>query len=244
MDKEKILVVWQYSILFLSVYVLIAISAETLFVFSEKTLSILISIDTLICFIFIIDFICRLIFSKNKILYLKRGWIDLVSSIPYIAVLRLGRIVAIFRIIRVLRGLRSSKHLVLFFSEKRFGGTLVTIVIIMVITLIFSSIAILNFEKDSQSNIKNVGDALWWSIATITTVGYGDLVPVTTLGRIVASLIIMIGVGLFGTFAAVTASTLIQKDFKKEFEKDKEILDKLDKISENLERIDMKLKKQ
>ena len=63
--------------------------------------------------------------------------------------------------------------------------------------LLFSSIAILQVETDPNSNIKTAEDAIWWSYVTITTVGYGDKYPVTTEGRIIAVILMTVGVGLF-----------------------------------------------
>lgn len=73
--------------------------------------------------------------------------------------------------------------------------------------VIFSAIAILQVERDPNSNIKTAEDALWWSYVT-TTVGYGDRYPVTTEGRLIASVLMTAGVGLFGTFTAYIASFL------------------------------------
>lgn len=90
------------------------------------------------------------------------------------------------------------------------------VVMSSVLLTIFSSIAILNFEKTPEANIKCPEDALWWSFATITTVGYGDKFPVTTEGRIVAVILMVAGVGLFGTFTAFVASFFVGAEQKKE----------------------------
>jgi voltage-gated potassium channel len=74
----------------------------------------------------------------------------------------------------------------------------------------FSSIAILQFEKDVNSNIKTAEDAIWWSYVTITTVGYGDKFPITTEGRIIGAMLMTAGVGIFGTFTALVSSWFIQ----------------------------------
>jgi voltage-gated potassium channel len=75
--------------------------------------------------------------------------------------------------------------------------------------IIFSSIAILQVEKDPASNIKSAEDAIWWAYVTITTVGYGDKYPVTTEGRVIAAVLMTAGVGLFGTFTAYVASWFV-----------------------------------
>ncbi|MGE0021904.1 MAG: potassium channel family protein [Draconibacterium sp.] len=78
-----------------------------------------------------------------------------------------------------------------------------------VLLIIFSSIAILQVENAPNSNIQTAEDAIWWSYVTITTVGYGDKFPVTTEGRIIASVLMTAGVGLFGTFTAYIASLFV-----------------------------------
>ena len=77
--------------------------------------------------------------------------------------------------------------------------------------VIFSSIAILQVETDPNSNIKTAEDAIWWAYVTITTVGYGDKFPVTTEGRIIAAVLMTVGVGLFGTFTAFLASWFVEQ---------------------------------
>ena len=73
----------------------------------------------------------------------------------------------------------------------------------------FCSIAVLHFETDPESNIRTAEDALWWAFATITTVGYGDCYPVTWEGRLIATILMCAGVGLFGTFSAFLAAWFI-----------------------------------
>ncbi len=65
---------------------------------------------------------------------------------------------------------------------------------------------ILHFESGPESNIRTPDDALWWAFATITTVGYGDRFPVTGEGRVVATILMAAGVGLFGTFSGFLAA--------------------------------------
>ena len=82
--------------------------------------------------------------------------------------------------------------------------------------IIFCSIAILQVEDDPNSNIKTAEDAIWWAYVTITTVGYGDKFPVTTEGRVIAELLMTVGVGLFGTFTAYLASWFVRETKKEE----------------------------
>ena len=147
---------------------------------------------------------------------MKWGWIDLVSSIPSLEYMRAGRAIRLIRILRILRAFRSTRHLIQHVFKSRTRGTLATAAIIAVLTIIFSSISILEVEHDPESNIKTAEDAIWWSYVTITTVGYGDKYPVTTEGRIIAAILMTVGVGLFGTFTAFLASWFVDKTKKEE----------------------------
>ena len=80
--------------------------------------------------------------------------------------------------------------------------------------VIFSSIAILQVEDTTNSNIKTAEDAIWWAYVTVTTVGYGDKFPVTTEGRIIAAALMTVGVGLFGTFTGFLASYFVSDQNK------------------------------
>ena len=73
-----------------------------------------------------------------------------------------------------------------------------------------SSILVLQFESSAPNgNIRTGGDALWWAVVTLTTVGYGDYYPVTTLGRITGTFVMFAGVGVIGALASILASVLV-----------------------------------
>lgn len=140
---------------------------------------------------------------------MKWGWIDLVSSIPTFDYFRAGRALRLIRLLRVLRAFRSTKVLLNHVFRKKTHGAMTSALIIAILMIIFSSIAILQVETDTSSNIKTAEDALWWAYVTITTVGYGDKFPVTTEGRLIAISLMTVGVGLFGTFTGFVASWFV-----------------------------------
>jgi voltage-gated potassium channel len=140
---------------------------------------------------------------------MKWGWIDLISSLPMIDSLRAGRLIRLIRLFRIIRAFRSTKNLVNHIFKNKAEGALTSVTAIAILLIIFSSIAILQVETAPKSNIKTAEDAIWWSYVTITTVGYGDLVPVTTEGRIIAALLMTAGMGIFGIFTAFIASLFV-----------------------------------
>ena len=239
-DKElgKDISLWQVIMLFLCVYVLLALLIDTVLPLPAETSMLLNHIDTLVCFIFIGDFIYQLINSKNKLEYLKWGWIDLVSSIPNLQIFRWGRFARLIRILRILRGIRSTKLLLKFLFQNRAQGSFASVAMISFVLVVFSSIAILNCEVSAGSNIKTAKDALWWSFVTITTVGYGDYYPTTLEGRIIAALLMTAGVGLFGTFTAYVASLFFESEKQQEEEK---MLLELKALRQQLEKIEKAL---
>lgn len=193
-------------IIVLSVYVLVALLIDTFFTLPPNIHDLLQLIDDGICLIFIYEFFHRLVITKNKKEFLKWGWIDLASSIPSFPFIRFGRLFRLVRLLRILRAFRSVKVLAKHIFRNRVQGTISLVVVITCLIVIFSSISILLVEKDPASNIKSAEDAIWWSLVTVTTVGYGDKFPVTTEGRIIGTILMFVGVGIFGTFTAYVAS--------------------------------------
>jgi voltage-gated potassium channel len=208
-DSQKKLAGLPVLMLVLSVYVLIALFADTAFHLPVQISALLRTLDTIICFVFLGDFFYHLSRAENRLAFLKWGWVDFISSIPMLTLFRWGRVVSMIRVIRVLRGARSVKYIlhILFKNEAR--GIFGTVALVTATLLIFASIAILNVETVPESNIKTASDALWWAMATITTGGNGDKFPVTTGGRIIGVILMTTGVGFFGTLTAYIASMFL-----------------------------------
>lgn len=198
-------------ILILSLYVLISLVSTTFFNISPEVQKILMQIDNFICIIFLIDFFYRFYKAPNKLKFLKWGWIDFISSIPFVDFLRVGRLLRLLRLLRILRAFKSVKHIAEHVYKDKSKGLLSTVAVIAFLMVLFSSVTILQVETAPNSNIKTAEDALWWSYTTLTTVGYGDRYPVTTEGRLIAAVLMTTGVGLCGTFAGYIASILMSK---------------------------------
>lgn len=218
-NNERHLTFFNIIVLVLSIYVLGALMADTFTRLPEETSRLLHYIDTVICFFFLADFFIRLYQAENKWRFMRWGWIDLLSSIPAVDFLRVGRTFHLLRMLRILRAFRSIRHIVNYVFRNRMKGTFTTVAVVAILMVIFSAIAILQVETDPDSNIKTAEDAIWWAYVTITTVGYGDRFPVTTEGRIIAAMLMTVGVGLFGTFTGFVASWFVD-DKKEATEKD------------------------
>ncbi len=184
---------------------------------SPATAQTLLFYDNLICVIFLVDFALNLRSSNPKRDYLvtRRGWLDLLGSIPSLGVLqitalfRLFRLSRLARIGRLLRG-DGKKRLAADIIRNRGQYAIFITILSALVVLTSSSVLILQFESGSpDANIVTGGDALWWAIVTITTVGYGDFYPVTFLGRDTAVIVMLAGVGIIGALASILASILV-----------------------------------
>jgi len=120
--------------------------------------------------------------------------------------LRVFRLVRVFRLLRQY-GIKQIGRGVL---RDRAGSALLTLLLFGFLVLEFGTLGILRLEQYAPgANITTASDALWYVIVTISTVGYGDRYPVTTNGRIVGTLIIIVGVGIFGTFTGYLANVFL-----------------------------------
>jgi voltage-gated potassium channel len=173
--------------------------------------------DNAVCVIFLIDFAMNLAGARPKRAYFitARGWLDLLGSIPsfgfipFTALFRLARLSRLARITRLLRG-QAGKDLVLDVLRNRSQyATFITILLAgMVLTT--ASLLVLEFESRTEgANIQSGGDAIWWGIVTITTVGYGDFYPVSFFGRLTGVFVMFAGIGIIGALASILASLLV-----------------------------------
>lgn len=209
---------YQIFILALCLYAMAALAAEAFFSFDVQTKNIIDIADVAVCAIFFIDFLVNLIKAPKKWQYFyKWGWIDLLSSIPNIDILRVGRVSRILRIFQILRAIRASKIIAIFILERRKESAFLAVALISMLLIILGSISVLHFEKGiPAANIQTADDAIWWAVVTMTTVGFGDKYPVTMEGRIVATMLMVCGVGLFGMFSGFIASWFLSPNKEKE----------------------------
>jgi voltage-gated potassium channel len=198
-------------ILLASVIALVLLGVEAFGQPDADTRVVLSYADLFLCGLFFSDFLLSFYRAENKLHYmLTWGWLDLISSIPAIDALRWGRAARLVRILRLLRGVRSARMLTQFLVRHRvqsgaMGGALLVLVVIT-----FGSVCILHAEREQEgANIHSAEDALWWAVTTMTTVGYGDKFPVSTEGRAVAAILMITGVGLFGSLSGLVAATLL-----------------------------------
>ena len=225
---------FQLGLLVFTFLVVGVTTVDTLRALPREVSNVIHMIDTFGCAIFFADFCYRFYRAESKLAFMKWGWIDLIACIPNIEILRWGRFVRVLRVIRLLRGVRSVQLLVgaIFHQKLRGGG--IALVFGVILLVAFSSISILVCETQADSNIKTAEDAIWWSVTTITTVGYGDKYPVTTEGRAIGFVLMFSGVGLFGVLSGITASIFMGKQ-EKDTSDAKQVMDRLDRLDAKLD---------
>jgi len=151
--------------------------------------------------IFAIDYLWNIIVASNRKQWVLRHLPELfIVAVPTLRAFRLLRLLSLLVVIQKLGG-------------GKLRGKIVTYIIGTTTMIIFiSSLAILDLERNApNTTITTFGDAVWWAIVTITTVGYGDLTPVTSGGRIVAVFLMISGISLLGTVTATLASWIVEK---------------------------------
>lgn len=135
------------------------------------------------------------------------------------------------------------KTLVAVIFRNRAKGAFASVAPISILILFFCSVAILQVEQGEGVNIKSPEDALWWAFVTLTTVGYGDRYPVTGAGRIVAAVLMIAGVGLFGTFTGYVASWFLEPEAEADAGRDAAEAERLERVEWELREIRRLLEK-
>ena len=153
--------------------------------------------------VFAVDVLLRLVFADSLKSFLKSSWLELVAlSLPFLRILR------VFRVLIALRGIRG-------FVPNRSSSTGIYVLMLVPLTWFTGALAVLDAESSNpDSLITNLRESLWWSLATITTVGYGDKYPVTIEGQLVAAVLMLTGIALFSAGAGMFASWILAENRK------------------------------
>jgi len=166
------------------------------------------AVDWAIWGLFVLDYVVRLCLAPNRWHWFIRHLIDFaIVTLPFARPLRLLRLLVLIEVLQKAVG-------------DAFRGRIVVYTVSGVTLLIYTaSLAV--FEKERYlhgATINSFGKAIWWSITTVTTVGYGDVYPVTNTGRVIAVLLMIGGISLVGVVTAALASWIIQRVAEEETE--------------------------
>jgi voltage-gated potassium channel len=150
--------------------------------------------------LFVIDLAFRFSVSPDKRHFFQKNIVDTITVI-----------VPQFRAIRALRAFTGGG----FISKKSgliSGGGLTSALLAALIVVWVGSLMVLNAERSAaNAEIKTAGDAVWWGFETVTTVGYGDFVPVTWNGRMLAVLVMLVGISVLGVVTASLSAALVKR---------------------------------
>jgi len=181
------------GILYLAIYSLEVVLASQVDLVSQLEIA-----SNIVWVIFALDVAFRLLAAENLKIFLKASWLELLAlAIPFMRILR------VFRVVVAVRGLRP-------FLRTRLAATGTYILLLLPLTWFVGGVAVLDAERGAMdSTITNLPDALWWSLATITTVGYGDLYPQTFEGKFVAAALMIMGIALVSAGAGMFGSWIM-----------------------------------
>ena len=204
------------------------------------------ALDGLIVLYLGVDLVRRARASGNLANYVRRRWYEVVALVPMCALYLLetqtivGAVLRGFRLTRLLRLLlvtaRTRKTLI-HFLEVVSVSRLIYLLLVSAIVVFTGTISAYLLEVGVEgSKIRDIGDAFWWALATVTTVGYGDVVPVTVAGRVVGSVLMVTGIAILGVFISSLGSALLLERAAQKSSSDelKEILKKKIDMLENL----------
>jgi voltage-gated potassium channel len=176
-------------------------------------------LDLSISGVFLIDFLQGFYRSKNRLQYFRKYWYELLSAIPMtdhvVRSFRAFRVVRVLRLIQILRMVRVFSRLkVVSGSLDTLGFQLFSVIIVLFTVVFSSSVFFFISEHGTNPQVTHLFDAFWWSMVTVTTIGYGDIYPMTTEGRLVAIFLMLSGFGVLGAVTAMISSHMfsVQQD--------------------------------
>ena len=219
--------IFDFFIQFLIILSLVSFSIETipdLNVSFKKYLEIL---EIIIVIIFTVEYLLRIIVSDNKLKFIFSfyGLIDLFAILPFY--LNTGidlRSIRVFRLLRLFRAFKLFRYSQAINRFKKAFRSIKSELIIFLLATAFllyiSAVGIYYFENEVQPDqFGSVFKCLWWAVATLTTVGYGDVYPITTGGKIFTFLMLMISLGIIAVPTGLLASALTKTDITDEGDK-------------------------
>ncbi len=224
-----------YSLILISIINLMLMSVPE---FQEKYGYIFTIVRNIVMPIFIVEYILRLYASgyldeykglKGKLRYAITPYaiIDLLSILPYLLI-NMGfnsSFIRSLRLLRVFRLLRVRKYAIFIQLMKKIMNNikeeLIVLLFFAFVMLIILSFVVYDLEHEAQPEIfTNIFQTMWWSVATLTTVGYGDMFPITTVGKIITAIISIMGIGFIAIPGGMFASEFISEIKRERYEGD------------------------
>lgn len=205
-----------WAIAFLILFSIVCFSAETLPGLSPSAISFLKYSEIVVVGLFTVEYLYRLWQTEKRLNYIFSfyGLIDLFAILPfYLATtldlrsLRLLRLLRLARLLKLVRYNAAMKRFAKALNMVKEELTIFGIASLMMLYL--AAVGIYHFEHAAQPEVfESILDCLWWAVATLTTVGYGDVYPITAGGRLFTFVILMLGLGMVAVPTGIVASAL------------------------------------
>lgn len=184
---------------------------------NEDISSLLLYVQWSILAIFVLEYLARLFVAESKLKHVLSIWgiIDLLAIIAGLGLIQQLSAIRVFRLLRVMRMLRIARYTnavaVLGKAFASIRAELSFFGIVSLLAVFVSGVAVYHFESEVQPEVfTTMLDGIWWAIATLSTVGYGDIYPVTIGGKIIASFIILLGIGIIAMPSGLFATALMR----------------------------------
>lgn len=216
----------RYFAFFIQALILLSVitfSIETIPNLKPQTRTILQTIEWFSVIIFSLEYLLRIYVadSKPKFIFSFFGIIDLLAILPFylsfgidLRSLRALRFLRLFRILKLVRYNKAMNHFTS--AIKSAKEEIFLFIFITLILIYFSAVGIYYFENEAQpEHFSSIFDSLWWAIITLTTVGYGDVYPITVGGKVFTFFILMIGLGIVAIPTGIISSALTKSVDKK-----------------------------
>ena len=206
----------------------LAISLETIPNLPAWAQSSLVVFEIFVVTVFAIEYITRIVCAPEPLRYIFSFWglVDLLSCLPVLLfahsqwmALRTFRLLRLVRLFKLVHSNRALLRLEL--ALLRCRGELLVFFFLAVIVLYIAAVGIYTLENQAQPEaFSSIPKSLWWAIVSFTTVGYGDVYPITTAGRIFTSGILFVGLGVIAVPTAIITTALINTDLRDSIERD------------------------
>ncbi|MGN8939385.1 ion transporter [Bittarella sp. HCP28S3_D9] len=229
-DGDRLSKAFDLSIIFLIIVNVIIVIVET-FTISNSLRTIFSQIETVSVIIFTCEYILRVwtadllypnagpVVSRLKYIFSFMAIIDLLAILPFyipfvipvdLRVLRMLRVIRLLRLFKVNRYTNALSKIGEVFKRK--ASQLFSSMFVVFLLMVIASVIMYNVENSAQPEVfNNAFSGLWWAVATLTTVGYGDIYPITVAGKILSAIIAVLGIGLVAVPTGIISSGFMEQ---------------------------------